>query len=161
MSKSKRTKLDSWLYCNTEYENAFAMVTADLLESDAYKSLSHAAQAFYIVLVTHKKTGLQRKTLFNTLKDYHNLTGEPIDDFDISCEAGTYAKLKKDSPYFVIPEKQLKAYGYSSQYASKLKKELIAKGFIKIYAFDKGTGGYSHAFSKKPTVYKFIDEWKK
>ncbi len=158
---SKKSKIDSWLYCNSEYENAFSMVTADLLESTKYKSLSHAAQAFYIVLVTHKKTTIQRTTLFKTLQDYHKLTGQEIDDYDISVKSGSYQRLKKDSPYFVIPEKQLKAYGYSSQYASKLKKELIEKGFIKVFAFDKGTGGYCHAFSKKPTIYKFVNDWKR
>lgn len=156
-----KTKFDDWLYCNPDCEEAFSMVTSDLLESVQFQSLTHAARAFYIVLATHKRTDIQRKALFCALEEYHTRKGDNYTKQDICYEAGTAIRQKKLSPYFVIPEKQLKRYGYSSSYASKLKNELIKKGFIEIVFFSKNKDGYSHYNSKTPTIYKFVNKWKR
>jgi hypothetical protein len=161
MSKKKKA-IPSYLYYKDAFSN-FSRITSDLLQSEPFQNLSHAARAFYIVLVTHKNTALQRECLFNSLKDYHKLTGNEVTDFDLSVEAGTYSRQKYDSPYFVIPEKQLKEYGYSSQYANKLKKELINNGFIEIFANAKSINNdsYCRCSSKRVTIYKFVNYWKR
>ena len=161
MSKKKK-QLPSYVYHDDAFSN-FSMVTSNLLQSAPFQNLSHAARAFYIVLVTHKNTALQRECLYNALKDYHKLTGKDVSDFDLAIEAGTHCKQKYDSPLVVIPEKQLKEYGYTAQYANKLKKELIEKGFIEIFANGKSISkeSYCSCSSKRPTIYKFVNTWKR
>lgn len=159
MSK-KNPKYDEWLYCHPDCENAFAMVTADLLESKQFMSLSYAARFFYIILAAHKKTTSQRQCLYMTLKDYHRIQNDGKSDLDIQFEAGTLKRQKKDSPFFVIPEKQLREYGLTGSYATKLKNELIEKGFISEVFFTKDKNGYSNYNSKTPTLYRFSSKWK-
>lgn len=156
-----KVKFDEWLYCNPNCEEAFSMVTSDLLESEQFQSLGHAARMFYIMLATHKRTSIQKRCLYETLKQYHKLQGDNLSDEDIMHEAGTAKRQRYNSPYFVIPEAHLKYYGYRASYASKLKKELIDKGFIEEVFFSKYSGGYSHYNSKTPTIYKFVNRWKR
>jgi hypothetical protein len=81
-----------------------------------------------------------------------------MNDFDIMTEAKPDAKTGDYSHgYFVATEKQLVQYGYKKKYISKLKSELIEKGFIKVVY--GGKGRYS-AWNKNVTVYQFIDAWK-
>lgn len=157
----KKTKFDDWLYCNENCEESFSMVTADLLESPQFQDLSHAARMFYITIATHKRTSIQKACLYRTLKEYHKRQGDNVSDEDIKHEVGTAKRQKKQSPLFVIPEKHLKYYGYSSSYASKLKNELIENGFIEVFFFSKYKGGYSYYNSKTPTIYKFVNKWKR
>lgn len=144
--------------CNEHMSGKFSMVTPELLEHDGFLNLSHAAMMFYITLLTHKETEQQRDCLFATLTEYNNLLGLNMNDFDIMTEAKPDAKTGDYSHgYFVATEKQLVQYGYKKKYISKLKAELIEKGFIKVVY--GGKGRYS-AWNKNVTVYQFIDVWK-
>ena len=157
-----QTKFDAWLYCHENCEEAFSMVTSDLLESEQFQGLSQAARIFYIVLATHKRTTIQKQCLYMSLTKYHKLQGDNWTKEEIKLESGQGIKKGKPiPPYFVIPEKHLKEYGYKSSYATKLKNELIQKGFIETFAFEKGKDGYSNYNCKTPTIYKFVNKWKK
>lgn len=155
--------------CYDEDATYFAMVSADLLSSSQFQSLSHAARMFYIVCATHKETPEQINCLRNSLKEYHKLAGIAITEDDLDDMAGVRDNKKRKrskitSSYFVIPEKHLKQYGYSSSYANKLKKQLIENGFIKIFANEKkhstGQQGSNRDFSKRVTIYQFTNSWK-
>ena len=169
MSKKKKEtqNLQSYLYYKNPLSN-YARVTNDLIKSKPFQDLPISLQKFYIVLCIHAFTEEQTTCLYNTLKDYHDMTGNEVTDFDLSVESGSYQRLKNfGSKLFVFPEKQAREYGYSSQYASKCLAALCKRGFIKKYCFDKGhykvgaDGSYTQDFYKLPTVYKFIDTWKR
>lgn len=154
-------EIPSYLYESDSGSN-YSRVTSDLLMSKSYQELSHAARAFYIVLVTHKHTKIQSETLFNSLKEYYERLGIEKTKEDLQGESDQWEKWHGgESKKFVIPEKQLKEYGYSSAYASKLKRELIEKGFIKVFANRKGKGAINQDYSKSVTIYEFSNAWKK
>lgn len=161
----KVKKIPPYLYNDDAFCN-FAMVTADLFRSWQFQELTHASKIFYMICATHKETPEQTQCLFNSLKEYFTLKGEVISDFDLQLLSGQNKRAKLKSMLFVIPESHLKQYGISSQYASKLKKELIEKGFIKIYANEKkhaggNLQGANRDFSKRVTIYEFINDWKR
>ena len=106
----KKSSLPKYCCYDDEYAN-FAMVSANLLSAKQFQQLSHAARAFYIMLVCHKNTQEQRVCLYKTLKEYYTLYGIDKPDIDIQCDAGLYPKAVKESVYFVIPLKQLEQYG--------------------------------------------------
>lgn len=153
----KNKKVPSYLYFDDSDSN-FSMITSNLLSSKEFQELSYAGRMFYIVLVTHKNTPEQRNCLYSSLKEYYMILGIDKPDVDIKCDAGLYPKAIKHSMLFVIPQKQLAQYGYSPQYASKLKKELIEHGFIKI---KYGGKGKYNAWNDNVTVYEFTNDWKK
>ena len=169
MSKKKKEtqNLQGYLY----YKNplsTYARVTNDLIKSKPFQDLPISLQKFYLVLIIHSFTEEQTKCLFKTLKDYHDMTGNEVSDFDLSVEVGTYRRSKNyGSKFFVFPQKHAEQYGYSSQYSSKCLAALCKHGFIKKYCFDKGhykvgqDGAYTQDFFRLPTVYKFIDTWKR
>lgn len=158
MGKGKKY-IPTYLY-DDDPESNFSMITSNLLRSKAYQSLSHAARDFYIVLCTHKQTVEQTETLFASLKEYYKLRGVEKTDYDLRLEAGQDKRSVKKSSKFVIPSKQLREYGYSDSYASKLKKELINHGFIKVFANEKRKSN-NKCFDKNVTIYEFISNWKK
>lgn len=134
--------------------------------SKQFQDLSYAAQVFYILCATHKQTPLQSQALFNALREYYDLIGEGKSDYDIRVMAGQERKARTKSPYFVIPQKHLDEYGFGASYATKLKRELIQHGFIKVFANSKAHGAGNHQganrdFSKRVTVYEFTNDWKK
>lgn len=133
------------------------MLTPDLFEEKAFQSLSHAARTFYILLATHKETDIQRMCLYNTLKDYNRIFDLGWSEQTILDEAMPNKKTKITHGYFVIPQKHLLTYGYKPSYATKLKKELIDAGFIKVAYGDKGK---YNAWNDNVTVYQFSSEWK-
>lgn len=169
MSKGKKESqgLQSYLYYQNPF-STYARITNDLLKSEPFKQLPKGLQKFYLVLVVHSFSEEQLTCLHETLKEYHRRTGNEVSDFDISVETGTYQRLKNfGSRYFVFPEKHAKEYGYSKQLSSNNLKALIEKGFIDIFCFDKGhyrkgvDGNYTHDFDRTPTVYQFVDKWKR
>lgn len=146
-------------YCCNEYMSGkFSMVTPELLEHDGFQNLSYGAQMFYIVLLTHKETDQQRSCLFATLKEYNEILNLGMTDVDIRTEATPNARSGNYSHgYFVAPSKQLEQYGYTRANITRLKNELIEKGFIRA-AFG-GKGKYN-GWNKNVTIYQFIDTWK-
>lgn len=153
---SSKTKISSWLY-GEEVSGKFLMLPPEIFEEPAFQSLSHAARNFYILLNVHKQTEIQRSCLLKALRDYNQILDLGMTDDDLLNEATPNKRTKYTSGYFVIPQKQLKDYGYSAQYANKLKKELIAAGFIKVVF--GGKGKYA-AWNQNVTVYQFSSEWK-
>lgn len=165
MSKKKK-EIPEYLYHDDGFSN-FAMVTSDIFASPQFQSLSHAARAFYLLCATHKQTAEQKQCLYNALKEYYTLLGEDIADIDLQIMAGTAPRAKVKSTYFVIPQSHLAQYGYKPAYASKLKRELIEKGFVRVFANEKRhsdegryTQGGNRDFSKRVTIYQFINDWK-
>lgn len=162
---SKKTKLKPYLYNDDAYSN-FAMVSSDLFASWQFQDLSHAARSFYLLCAVHKHTGEQSTCLFKALKEYYELKGEEISEYDLKLYSGQIANAKVQSMYFVIPQSHLGQYGYTAQYANKLKKELIDKGFIKVFANEKkhakgNVQGANRDFSKRVTIYEFSTDWKR
>lgn len=167
---SKEKKKDQGLQEYLYYDNPFsqyARITNDLMRSEAFRKLPPGLRLFYIVLVVHSFSEEQTTCLFQTLKDYHKMTGKEISDFDLSVEAGTYRRGNWGSKYFVFPEKHANMYGYSKQLSSNNLKALRERGFIDVFCFDKGhfkkgeDGKYTHDFDRTPTVYQFVDTWKR
>ena len=158
MSKQqwKASAVSKWLY-DEELSGKFLMLPPELFEEPAFQRLSHAARNFYILLNVHKQTEIQRGCLLQALRDYNQILDLKLADVDLLNEAMPNKRTKSTKGYFVMPQKHLKAYGYSAQYANKLKKELINNGFIRVVY--GGKGKYS-AWSENVTVYAFSDEWK-
>jgi hypothetical protein len=95
--------------------------------------------------------------LYAALKEYNTILGLGLTDDDILDEATPNKRTKYTSGYFVAPIKQLAAYGYKPNYVTKLKKELIEKGFISI---KYGQKGKFNAWNENVTIYQFSDKWK-
>ena len=133
------------------------MLPPELFESEAFQKLSHAARTFYILLAVHKETDIQRSCLYEALKEYNSLLDLGLSEKDIEEEAKPGKRTKYSNGYFVIPQKHLEAYGYKAPYASKLKKELIEAGFIKI---KYGGKGRYNAWNENITIYQFSGQWK-
>lgn len=166
MAKRKK-EIPPYLYHDDASSN-FAMVTADIFASPQFQSLSHAARTFYLLCATHKQTMEQKQCLYNALKEYYTLLGEDIPDIDLQLMAGTAPRAKIKSTYFVIPQSQMEQYGYKPAYLSKLKRELIDKHFIKVFANEKKHSagnsriqGINRDFSKRVTIYQFVNDWKR
>lgn len=162
--RKNKSEIPSYLYNDDPFCN-FAMITSNLLASEQFQKLSYAARAFYLMCAIHKQTPEQSTCLFNALKEYYTLIGEEKTDYDIRLDAGQQGNARVKSSYFVIPQKQLKQYGFSTTYATKLKDELIDKKFIKAFANDKKHGannaqGSNRDFSNRMTIYQFINDWK-
>ena len=153
---SSTPKIHKWLYSD-ELSGKFLMLPPDLFEEPAYQELSHAARLFYIVLCVHKETEIQRACLFKALTEYNTILGLGLTDNDILDEATPNKRTKFTSGYFVAPIKHLEAYGYKKNYVTKLKKELIDKGFIKV---KYGQKGKYNGWNENVTVYQFSNEWK-
>lgn len=149
-------KIHPWVF-RTDASDKFLMLTPDLFEDDAFRELSHAGRLFYLMLCVHKETDLQRRCLLNALREYNEIENLGWTEHDILEEAMPNKKTRYTHGYFVIPLKHLQQYGYSAQYANKLKNELISKGFIKVVF--SGKGKYN-AWNLNCTVYQFSDEWK-
>lgn len=138
----------------------FAMIKANLLQAEGFQELSRPAQLFYLTCCAHKNTEMQRQCLYKTLEEYHALLDDDISKYDLQLEAGQVKNCKDDKMYFVFPSSHLKLYGISPQYASKYKKELIQKGFIRVVGNEKGKGKANMDFSKRITIYAFTTKWK-
>lgn len=151
----KNSAIKPWLYAENCSEK-FCMLPPELFEEPAFMSLSCAAKLFYILINTHYATNSQRSCLYETLTEYNELCGLGLTEFDIRNEAFCTKKSKFIKGYFVIPEKHLKSYGYSSQYANKCKKELLNAGFIEV---EYGAKDLHKAWTAV-TIYKFSNRWK-
>ena len=148
--------IHGWLY-DEEVSGKFLMLPPELFEYPAFQNLSHAARTFYILLNTHKETEMQRACLYEALKTYNQIFDLHMSENDLLDEATPNKRTKYTSGYFVIPQKHLAMYGYKPAYASKLKKELIEAGFIRV-KFGKKLK--HNAWNENVTVYQFIDDWK-
>lgn len=144
--------------CRDRMSGKFSMITPELLEHDGFLNLTYGARMFYIVLLTHKETDQQRACLYATLKEYNDILGLNLTDVDLMREATPNARTGDYSKgYFVAPLKQLTQYGYTKSNITKLKTELIDKGFIRIVYNKKGA---KCAWNRNVTIYQFIDKWK-
>ena len=154
------TKIHKYLYNDNGIllSGKFLMLPPEILEEKAFQELSHGARLFYIVLCVHKETEVQRACLYKALQEYNEVCGLGLADIDIKNEATPNKHTKITHNYFVAPLKQLEAYGYKASYITKLKKELIEHGFIKVVYAKKGK--YS-GWENNVTVYQFSNEWKK
>ncbi len=153
----KKPHIAPFLYEN-ECSDNFAMIPPDLFESSKFQALSNAARTFYLLLVVHQSSQMQRSCLHETLLTYNDLLQWNKNKEDINLLVWGNKRTHTFSDLFVIPSKQLKVYGYSDSYATKLKKELLQAGFIKEYC--GGKGRYT-AWSKNVTIYQFSNKWKK
>ena len=153
----KKAKIPPYLY-KDEVSRNFAMIPPDLLEAEEFQALGHAARLFYITICVHVATEEQRSCCYQTLMAYRDILKLDMSDEDVKYATWGNRRTSTFSRLFVFPESHMKAYGYTSQYANKLKKELIEHGFIRVKYAGKGkhTG-----WSKNVTVYEFSDEWKK
>lgn len=147
-----------------EISGKFLMLPPELFEEKAFQSLTHAARTFYIVCAVHKESDVQRSCLKKALEDYNTLHGYGWTKNDIlgmampNKRTKPFSRDKKCSRnYFCIPQKHLKCYGYRPAYTTKLKNELMQKGFIRI-AF--GGKGKWNGWNENVTVYEFSTAWK-
>lgn len=155
---SSNTKIHKWLHDN-EISGRFLMLPPELFEYKEVQALSYAAAYFYIVLNAHKETEIQRACLYNALHEYNTILDLGMSEQDILDEARPGKRTKYSKGYFVAPAKQLyEQYGFKKNYVTKLKKELIEKGFIRI-AYG-GKGKYN-GWNENVTVYQFTNKWKK
>ena len=150
------TKIHKWLYSD-RVSGKFLMLPPELFEEEAYQELSHAARQLYIVLCVHKETEIQRACLYKALQDYNGIYDLGLTEQDILNEAKPNKKTRYSNGYFVFPEKHFEAYGYKKSYVTKLKKELIEKGFIKV---KYGQKGKYNGWNENVTVYQFSNGWK-
>lgn len=159
---STTTKIHRWLYRDNEYglqlSGKFLMLPPELFEEKAFQSLSYGARYFYILLCVHKETDIQRACLYKALQEYNEVCGLGLADIDIQNEAKPGKRTKITSGYFVAPIKQMQAYGLKKSYITKLKKELMEKGFIKAVYAQKGRFG---GWNENVTVYQFSNDWKR
>ena len=153
------SNIHSWVDPANGDRTPYLQLPCDFLKEPAFTDLPFAARLFYITLCVHKESIEQQACLEQSLKSYNEIFDLNMTDQDIKCEARPHKRISKfvDGRMFVIPEKQLKEYGYSTQYACKLKKILIEKGFIEeVYAHK----GKYDGWSKNVTIYRFSDKWK-
>ena len=156
MGRRKVPKIHPWIY-RIEASEKFLMLTPDLFEDDGFRELTHAGRLFYILICVHKETDQQRNCLLKALRDYNEIENLGWTEKDILDQAMPNKRSRFTDGYFVIPLKHLEQYGYSAQYASKLKKELIDKGFIKVVFSAKGK---FNAWNLNCTIYQFSNTWK-
>lgn len=159
MSKSKNPKnqpLASW-ECDQNTSSKWSKISIDLMTSPAFTKLTMAARLFYIAILVNKHDTNQSQCLYNALRDYYNMIGEDVTDEDLKYLCGDYDHCRKTSTKFVFPEKQFEAYGFKAPYVSKIKKELIAAGFIKVFANKKAKG----RVDLNVTIYELSDAWKR
>ena len=158
-TKVNNTKINPWLYKSNglKLSEKFLMLPPELLEEEAFQKLTYGARFFYIVLCVHKETDIQRTCLYNALKEYNEVCGIGLSEFDIKNESMPNKKTKLTKGYFVAPTKQLEAYGLKKSYVTKLKAELECNGFIETVYAKKGR--YC-GWENNVTVYKFSNKWK-
>lgn len=138
--------------------NRFLMLPPELFESKAFQELSIAARLLYITICTHKQAEIQRVCLKKSLEEYNHIYELGMSEGEIYDEATPNKRTKYTNNYFVFPNKHAEAYGFKKNYCTKLMKELIQKGFIKV-AYG-GKGRYN-GWNANVTVYQFSNEWKK
>ena len=156
MARRRRTNIPPFLY-DDETEGKFVMLVPELYESKAFQALSHAARNFYVLLAAHAASAEQRQCLYQTLSAYNDILQLGMNKEDLRVAVNGDTRRNIFSTLFVIPEKHLKRYGYSSQYANKLKNELIDAGFMCVkYG---GKGRYT-GWAQNTTVYGFSMTWK-
>lgn len=154
---SSKTRFHRYVY-DDETSGKFLMLPPELFEAEAFMRLSHAGRAFYLLLCTHRETEIQRGCLYKALEQYNKLLGLGLSEQDIKDLSMPNKRTKYIMhDYFVAPKSHLEKYGYKPAYASKLKKELIDAGFIKV-----AYGGKSryNAWNENVTVYEFVTTWK-
>lgn len=158
MGKQKESRIHKYLYEDTTADR-FLMLPPELFESPAFQELSHAGRLFYILLATHKETWAQQTLLQKVLADYNQILNLGMTKEDIENEALPNKKARGRHDYFVAPSQYIADnYGYSMSYITKLKKELMDKGFIKaVY----GQKGKYNGWNQNETVYQFISDWKR
>lgn len=149
------SKIHNWL-CPGEVSGRFLMLPPDIYENKNFQALKPAARDFYIFLNAYRETEPQRACLHEALTQYNRLYDLGLSDFDIQNEARPGKGSKFNKGYFVAPLKHLVKHGYKRGYITKLKQELIAKGFIRI-AYG-GKGRYN-AWNENVTIYQFISDW--
>lgn len=147
-------KIHPWLA--PEMTGKFSMIPPELGVHPAFNRLTLAAQLLYIKLNMYKETEQQRRNLYKALKDYNTLYDLGMTDFDIEAEATPRKHTKYSSGYFVFPEKVHEEWGFTTSYVSKLKKQLIDNGFIRVVYGGKGR---YNGWNTNETVYQFIDKW--
>lgn len=155
----KQNKIKDYLYSEHVSEK-FLMLPPDLLTDPTFQELTFAERYFYITIAVHRETNEQRYVLEKTLKEYRPIVEElsKLSDDDIKDQAYINKHTKHDLKYFVMPESQLKQYGFTKSYVTKIKKGLIEKGFIRIVC--GGKGKYT-AWKNNITLYQFCNIWKK
>lgn len=112
----------------------------NLLMSTKFQELSKAAQLFYIIILSYRKTYEHQSDLYDALDFY-----VPYDIYKLDV-----------SNLIVIPSKIFEEYGYSMQYTSKIKRELIDKGFIEV---QYGEMSRYNKYNQSTTIYKICTDW--
>lgn len=140
-----------------EASDRFFMLTTDLFECVEFRKLGNAAQVFYLNLCAHMQTEEQRTCLYSVLKDYREILGKDWSDEELKVMVNGNKRTGTFPTMFVIPDKHLEQYGYSSSQASNLKKELIEAGFIRV---KYGGKGRACGWTRNTTVYEFSFDWK-
>ena len=154
---SRTPKIHKWLYSG-ELSGRFLMLPPELFEDPAFQKLSFTARYFYVALCLNKETECQRACLYKSLEEYNRIFDLGLTEQDIRDEATPNKRTKNQSGLFVAPVKQMEQYGFKKNYQTKLKKELIQHGFIKVKYGGKGRYG---GWNENVTVYQFSNEWKK
>lgn len=113
-----------------EHEN-YGTIYESMLKSKQFQSLSNPAKLLYIYCRTQQRTKSGRACLFNHSEEEGHAYPE-------SC--------------FVFPAKQQEEYGLTRTNTSRYFKELMDKGFIRLYEGNK--------HRKKVNVYQFSSKWK-
>ena len=152
---SSKSRIHGWL-CPGETSGRFLMLPPELFYNPQYQALTPAAGRFYIFLNVYRESEEQRACLFEALTEYNRIYDLGLSDFDIQNEARPTKGSKYNQGFFVAPMKHLEAAGFKKNYVTKLKKELIDTGFIKI-AY--GKKGRFNGWNQNTTVYQFIKDW--
>ena len=150
-----KNKIHGWL-CPGEVSGRFLMLPPELFEAPQFQLLTPAAARLYIFLNVYRETEPQRACLHEALTEYNRIYDLGLTDFDINEQARPGKSSKFNKGYFVAPLKHLEAHGFKKNYVTKLKKELIAKGFIRIAYGGKGR---FNGWNQNTTVYQFISDW--
>ena len=148
MAKKKSSRLPPWLYEDNPV-SSFGIITADLLRSKQYQSLSNTAKHLLVVLIAHAKTREAQQCCFNALQEYLIATGSGADSarYDASYLVHTEGRA------FVFPPKHYREYGFERRTVCKYMAELKDGGFVEV----KFSGKNQYSVN----VYLFSEKWKK
>ncbi len=140
--------------------SSFCMIDPSFFEEPAFQRLSCAARLYYVTVAAHATTTEQRTTCFAVATEYNGLglldrvySDEELRERCYGCKKPFVA-----ARWFVAPDQQMRKYGFSQQYGSKLRAELVEHRFIRVIAGGKGSNCGWH---RNATLFAFSSAWRR
>ncbi|MBQ8084924.1 MAG: hypothetical protein IJ232_02315 [Lachnospiraceae bacterium] len=125
----------SYYTSKNEKDKRFGCIYAGMLQSEAFKRLSHNARLLLITSIVHHSTTKN----YNTLRKYCKLNDI---DYDMFWKRGM----------FILSASQLADYGIDSTHIARHWRELIDKGFVVCQ--------YNNRHRKTYNIYQFSNKWR-